>query len=181
MVEIEIKAWVDDWASVEKALDSSMEYKGPVQKDDEVWSIPLIQPGPRSGDFRLRVRRQPGSTLITFKDKSYRNGLEINREVEFGVSDPEAFESLLSMMSARRLYGKSKRGKAWQSGEGLLAELLRVEGLGDFIEVETLREEGQDFDVDEIRAELSAVLEHCGIPAERIESKTYLQLLGFTR
>lgn len=181
MVEIELKAWVDDWAAVEKALHSFMEYEGPVRKDDEVWSIPLIQPGPRSGDFRLRVRRQPGSTLVTVKDKSYRNGLEINHEVEFGVSDPKAFGSLLDMMSARRLYGKSKSGKSWSSGTGLFAELLKVEGLGDFLEVETMRDDGQDFDEGEIRADLVAVLARCGIPAARIESRTYSQMLGLAR
>jgi predicted adenylyl cyclase CyaB len=180
MVEIELKAWVDDWDAVETALDSFMEYEGPVQKDDEVWSLPLIQPGPRSGDFRLRVRRQPEGTVVTVKDKSYRNGLEINREVEFGVSDPASFAKMLSMMSARRLYGKSKRGKSWRSIDGVLAELLKVEGLGDFLEVEILRDDGQEFDERKIKAELAAVLSRCGIPESRIESRTYSQMLGLT-
>jgi predicted adenylyl cyclase CyaB len=107
--------------------------------------------------------------------------MEINREVEFGVQDSESFRRFLDKMSARLQYRKRKTGNLWKDSEGIIAELVHVEGLGDYLEVETLYEEHQDVDIDRLRMKLMSIVESCGFNSEDLEPRPYSQLLGMSR
>ncbi|MCE1195687.1 class IV adenylate cyclase [bacterium] len=178
MLEIELKARVRDHGSVESRLSTFMTYGGPIDKRDEYWSIPLAVPSPSGPGFRFRLRCEPGSDTVTFKEKTYTSTVEINKETEFGVADAAAFRAFLAKMSAKLLYRKSKKGGLWRGSDGIIAELVRVEGLGEYLEVEILCEENPSADVDRVKKRLIAVIERCGLPASDIEPRPYSQLLG---
>jgi predicted adenylyl cyclase CyaB len=178
MLEIELKAKVSDHALVESRLSSFMTYGGPIDKRDEYWSIPLATPSATGPGFRFRLRCEPGSDTVTFKEKTYTSTVEINKETEFGVADAAAFRAFLAKMSARLLYRKSKRGGVWRAADGIIAELVTVEGLGEYLEVETLCEENPSVDVNSVRKRLIAVIDRCGLLASDIEPRPYSQLLG---
>ena len=178
MLEIELKARVRDHASVESRLSSFMTYGGPIDKRDEYWSIPLAAPSAAGPGFRFRLRCEPAGDTVTFKEKTYTSTVEINKETEFGVADAAAFRAFLAKMSAKILYRKSKKGGVWRSADGIVAELVTVEGLGEYLEVETLCEETPSVDVNGVRKRLIAVIEKCGLLASDIEPRPYSQLLG---
>lgn len=178
MLEIELKARVRDHGSVESRLSTFMTYGGPIDKRDEYWSIPLAVPSSSGPGFRFRLRCEPGSDTVTFKEKTYTSTVEINKETEFGVADAAAFRAFLAKMSAKLLYRKSKKGGLWRGSDGIIAELVRVEGLGEYLEVEILCEENPSADVDRVKKRLIAVIERCGLPASDIEPRPYSQLLG---
>jgi adenylate cyclase, class 2 len=181
MLEIELKARVKDSSAVGERLDSLLVYAGEVEKRDEYWSVPLADSVIASSGFRLRMRYESGKTTVTFKEKTYDGNVEVNREVEFGILDPEAFKLFLGKMSAKFVYGKTKKGKAWTCGADILAELVEVEGLGTFLEVETLCEDSKQVDLEMTKARLQKVIENCGLRERDIEPRPYSQLLGMSR
>ena len=181
MLEIELKAVVGDPQSVEQRLGGFLDYAGEVDKADEYWSLPLADPAIPAMGFRLRVRTEPGKTTVTFKEKAYDGNVEVNREVEFGILDPDAFRLFLDRMSAKFIYRKTKKGKMWK-GEGLLvAELVDVDGLGCFLEVETLCAESDELDMAGLKSSLMEVIAGCGLGSNDLEPRSYSQLLGMSR
>lgn len=178
MLEIELKARVADREAVEKCLAAFMSYAGKVDKRDEYWSVPIVASFIASTGFHFRLRAEPGQTTVTFKEKTYANDIEINREVQFGITDAEAFHRFLTKMSGKLIYRKSKTGSAWKNEKGILAELIHVDKLGQYLEVESLSEESEEIDVGKKKAELMEIITRCGLAASDIEARPYSQLLG---
>jgi len=181
MLEIELKARVSDHAAVEARLSALMTFLGDIDKRDEYWSLPLVNSFYPPLGFRLRLRIEPGKATVTFKEKTYTDSLEVNKEVEFGILDAEAFRQFLSKMAAKLLYRKQKNGTSWKGANDILAELVVVEGLGEYLEVETLCDESSEIDVGRIKKALVEVIESCGLSARDIEARPYSQLLGMPR
>jgi len=183
MVEIELKARVADWKHVHSRLTSMLTYSGEVEKNDEYWSVPLVESFIPATGFRLRLRIEPGKSTVTFKEKTYSASMEVNKEVEFGVDDPTAFREFLGKMSAKFLYRKRKTGSLWRGDNGIAAELVHVDGLGDYLEVETLFEErgSAEIDIEKTRTMLFSVIERCGCTQDDIEERPYSQLLGISK
>lgn len=176
-VEIELKARVGDVRAVTVALDAFMEPAGPVDKRDEYWSLPA-HAGRLAGEgLRFRVRTEPGFYRVTFKEKTMRGLVEVNRETEFSVDSAESFRAFARKLGASLLYRKTKKGSAWKSGD-VLAELVRVDGLGDFLEVETLRKDEDPAGMQAAITSIRAVMERCGLGDADIETRTYRELLG---
>ncbi len=181
MLEIELKARVDDHEAVLAKLAASMSFVGNIDKRDEYWSLPIVNASSPPPGFRLRLRIEPDKETVTFKEKTYSESIEVNKEVEFGILDAEAFRKFLDKMSAELLYRKQKNGTSWKDENNILAELVMVDGLGEYLEVERLCEEGVDLDIDEIKKDLIEVIKHCGLSARDIEARPYSQLLGMPR
>lgn len=181
MQEIELKARVADPRAVEGKLALFMDFKGTIDKHDEYWTVPVMSSVILTTGFRFRIRKEPGKATVTFKEKTYTSTIEINNEVEFGVLEPAAFQSFIEKMSAKLLYTKHKAGTQWKSEAGLLAELVRVEGLGDFLEVEAMFEDGNDIVIENVKNQLIDVIKRCGLTMADIEPRPYSQLLGMPR
>ncbi len=181
MLEIEIKARVKNPGNVRSCLEKFMQYGGEIDKHDAYWSIPVpIVPG-ATGNFRFRIRREPGQTVVTFKEKSVINNLEVNREVEFGIEDDTSFELFVRKMNAVPLYSKSKKGTLWKSAEGIIAELVEVENLGTFLEVEILKQEDDELDTMDLKRLLFAVVARCGLRESDLDERPYSQMMGIPR
>lgn len=181
MLEIEIKARVKNPDKVRSCLEEFMQYGGEIDKHDSYWSIPVpIVPG-ATGNFRFRIRREPGQTVVTFKEKSVINNLEVNREVEFGIVDDNSFELFIKKMNAFPLYSKKKKGTLWKSAEGIIAELVAVEKLGTFLEVEILKEESDELDTIDLKRMLFSVMSRCGLRESDLDERPYSQMMGIPR
>jgi adenylate cyclase class 2 len=159
------------------------------EKDDAYWvsAAPATGTLPKSG---VRIRRertaQDGgeareTILATYKSKEVRDGIEVNDEHEFAVSDAEAFAGLLASLGLEPGLRKHKQGWAWAIGK-VHAELCEVSGqtrsLGWFLELEILAEDADPETVAAAREELLALLDRAGLPRERIEGRYYSELLG---
>lgn len=181
MVEIEMKARVADPRAVREKLAGFFSYEGEIEKDDEYWSAPILSASMPAVGFRYRIRREGKGTTVTFKDKTYSDGMEINSEVEFLVSDEAAFRSFMARLSAQPLYRKKKKGSQWRGKDGLLAELVEVDGLGFFLEIEQIVDDARKTDMILIKEKLTRIMEGCGLAQSDIESRPYSQLMGMGR
>lgn len=175
-IEIEIKAWVDDAETVKNRLAAAGEHRGSYRKDDEYWKGRPGSPDALGSGVRLRRTADGPEAVVNFKRKEVRDGMEINDEREFGVSDAAAFAELLTRLGLQPWMRKRKIGEAWDIA-GITAELSLVEGLGTFIELEILAEEDSAETVDEARSRLLAALDGLGVPRRRIEPRYYTEML----
>jgi len=184
-VEIELKARLGDFAPVKERLSVLGEYCRSYTKFDTYWLPARANDGVPSG---VRLRRDSGidadgsaheSILVTYKTKEIFNGIEVNDESEFTVSDAVPFEALLDRLGLNEAIRKEKQGWAWTiAGQPpILAELSLVAGLGWFLEIEIQAANDQRQTVEESRSRLLALLEKLEIPADRIESRPYTVML----
>ncbi len=124
---------------------------------------------------------------MTYKTKEVRDGIEINDEKEFEVCSSQnntvtVFDEFLKMMGLRPGYTKQKRGWAFFKEE-INAELLEVEKLGWFLEMEIVVNDietsgGNDTTtIDEKRKQLMGFFSELGIKKDAIESRYYSEML----
>jgi adenylate cyclase, class 2 len=181
VIEVELKAHLRDRAATEAAVASFARPAGRVEKSDAYWHGPdwRLNRGTRG----FRVRSEGGSTVVTFKTKRSEGGIEINREREFEVSDSLAFEEFALRLGCEPFYGKRKTGLAFKVGGSdpcpheATIEILAVEGLGDFIEIEVLLEDEDPSHVALAQGEIRALLARAGVDESEIESRFYSELL----
>lgn len=180
MREIELKVHVSDPLAVRQKLSAFMEFQGSVDKRDEYWALELSAPAGARRQFTFRLRTEPEGNRVTYKEKTYRDGMEVNEEIEFRLGERPGFLAFIGKMGARLLYSKHKQGSLWRSAQGIQAELVEVEGLGFFLEVEFLTENSPELNVDDIRVRLTDVVQQCGLNTKEIEPRPYSQLLGYS-
>jgi adenylate cyclase class 2 len=189
-IEIELKAWVDDPLAVKEKLGRLALYNGEFLKNDTYWKQenPEIRPEafPFSG---VRVRKERGrdakgkvysAIAVTYKSKETREGLEVNYEREFSVSDVEAFEELLGQLGLKPEISKRKSGFSWDYN-GITAELTDVAGLGWFAELEIIAGNDDPETVRIARRRLLELLAKLGIDEDRIEARYYTEMLRLPR
>lgn len=177
--EIEMKAWVDDWQALERALRDRCTFERSFRKDDRYFVPP-------DGEGLFRVRSDGRRAYVTYKEKEVRDGVEVNLEREFGVDDAEAFVEFVTSFRCRETFAKVKEGLRFAC-DGLTVELVRVEELGDFLEVEYVVADGSTEDGStghaaetrhhETAERIRTFVRELGIADERIESRPYMQLL----
>jgi predicted adenylyl cyclase CyaB len=186
-VEIELKAHIDDYASLKERLSVVGVFCRSYKKCDSYW-LPS-QPDATG----VRVRRESGistdgaaheSVLATYKIKKISGGIEVNHECEFSVSDADLFEELLGRLGLRSAVRKEKEGWAWtvrsqiEGQPPILAELSMVKSLGWFLEIEILAADNNEKTVEESRGRLFALLEKLEIPTDKIEERPYTAMLA---
>ncbi|MDR1318465.1 MAG: class IV adenylate cyclase [Treponema sp.] len=202
--EIELKARVEAPETVKKRLSALGKYEAAYEKDDTYWVSPFENSGlPPSG---LRVRRETSvdkagktskTNLATYKIRKIQDGIEVNEEREFAVSDGETFEDLLGRLGLKRKIRKSKRGWAWiygppetrapperetaEAGSPIRMELSDVGELGWFLELEILAPRDDDALVARCRGELLDLLEKTGLSTGKIENRPYTEMLAAKR
>ena len=193
-VEIELKARLDDFAPVKKRLSALGAYCRSYTKSDTYWLPARVNPRQPAASIPsgVRLRRDRGvdaddavheAILVTYKTKEIFDGIEVNDESEFTVSDAAPFEALLLRLGLSEAIRKEKQGWAWLIPSQLpeqppiLAELSSVAGLGWFLEIEIQAANDQRQTVEESRSRLLALLEKLEIPAERIEARPYTVML----
>jgi len=193
LVEIELKAWLDNYELIKERLSSVGSYVRSFEKTDTYW-FPIQEgaPGvsiPYSG---LRVRRdrtvddgdaEHESVLVTLKKRKMSGNIEVNEEREFTVSNADLFEELICDLGLFKASYKKKRGWEWrvsselEGGRPINAEISMVKGLGWFLELEILSGKNSNQAVEESRKELFFLLGKLKIPEEKIETRPYTALL----
>jgi predicted adenylyl cyclase CyaB len=180
-VEIEIKAWADDWQLTKNHIDDFAQYAGSYEKSDTYWIVPIEMkkfiPELKSG-VRIRKESFAGTEHIRvcYKKKEVRTDIEVNIEKEFDISDAAAFEELLSNLGLVRGPSKHKKGWSWNY-QDITIELSEVDGLGWFCELEILAEQEDPTIITSSRERLLKLLEKIGIDASKIETRYYTEML----
>jgi len=173
MIEVEVKARVDALERMARALDGMARPAGEVDYHD-VYFTPAGEEGYSFRRFRLR--RDGGTALVTVKERIGVEGCEASREHEFEVGDAEAFAEFARVFGFKVLMEKHKHGRRWKvDGSGATVDLVTVDGLGGFVEIEIMVED--EGEVDEARDEVTGLLARLGVPADAVEPRPYTLML----
>lgn len=187
--EVEIKAWVDDMKALRERVAARYAHAGSYVKEDVYYRLPgdgagTGAPSQRAGgqgayagaiEFRLRI--DSGEAIVTAKRKSIVDGVEVNDEMEYTVSDPAAFERFAEYLGAAVFSRKRKTGDRYKAGAATI-ELSHVDRLGDFIEIERLVESDDPALISQADREVRRLLDELGIPASKVEPRYYVDMLA---
>jgi predicted adenylyl cyclase CyaB len=184
VIEVELKARLRDRSATEAAVAAFARPAGRVEKSDAYWHGPDWRLNRGAKGFRIRC--EGGSSIVTFKAKRSEGGIEVNRESEFEISDPEAFHEFIVRLGCEPFFGKRKSGLAFKAGGSgaepewpneATIEIVEVQGLGDFIEIEVLLEDEDPAKIALAQGEIRALLARAGVSDSDIESRFYSELL----
>lgn len=177
-LEVEMKAHISDRETVGERLEAvGFQPVGVVDKDDRYFR------SENGTEFRIRVEptERACRVIVTHKRKAIRDGMEFNEEHEFELIGLEAFETFCQRIGAAQFAAKRKRGRVYRR-DGLTAEVVEVEGLGSFLEIECVLEEvateSGKSDSDTAAQKVRSAFRSAGIEAAAIEPRTYLDMLG---
>jgi predicted adenylyl cyclase CyaB len=185
--EIELKAHVKDWQALLNKLRQSkfISNENYEEKKDIYFFNPLIEQSfrVRKETFTDSNNKTLKNTVFTVKEKVLENGIETNREVELDLdfnkfdSSIEFFES----MGFRKTINKEKKGYSFVFSyfkTPLHIELLKVNSLGWFFEIEFIVDEQTDKrECDLLVQYLYKTLDYFNISHDDIEMKYYSQLI----
>lgn len=180
MYEIELKARVDEREAVIAALNDFAAFCGTAEKHDTYYAL---RRGTETVTARIRTESSADGEhiLLTYKRSERRTtadgtATEVNDEQECELSAREAVESLLADSGFSVALTKTKRAMQWRHDDALF-ELCAVPPLGDFLEIEILSQTDDAETVGRIQERLRTLLARAGVPAEKIESRYYRDLL----
>lgn len=170
-IEVEIKAWVDSFDTVKESLNKQYKYIKEYEKDDLYF---------RGTDFvskeekEVRIRRVDGSSLVTYKERSHRDKVEVNIEKEFKVDNYDNFKYLVEELGYKPYVSKNKSGFLFKKDD-INIELSHVLDLGDFIEIEAILT--NDEHIDEATKSIYSILDSLDIPRDKVEDRFYVEML----
>ncbi len=185
-LEVELKAHVSDTAVLKRRIESLVGISSALceLKEDTYFSLPG-----EDALFRMRVEQSgpsfdamQGSLVFTYKNKTLREGIETNEEVEFSSPSSQGPSALLFFLClGYEVYmTKTKKGYLYTYSVRsylplLTIELVEVVGLGWFLEMEFVLEDSSM--VAQARTCLLSVLDQLGVAQASIEDEYYMHLL----
>ena len=164
MLEVEVKVRVNHKQIKEKLEELKATFIKEVQQEDTYFEHPCWNFKDR--DEALRVREEGNIFFLTFKGPKLDKKIKVRKELQLQV-ESEIFE-LLKEIGFSELKKVRKRRKLYQ-WKNLKVCLDKVEGLGDFLEIE-----GKSWKDKSIIRELVKKL---NIKEESLSTISYLELL----
>ncbi|MDI9644180.1 MAG: class IV adenylate cyclase [Candidatus Verstraetearchaeota archaeon] len=171
VVEFEVKAPLRDADEFERRL---IKVGGEFVREGRQLDHYLLHPcwDLRSRDEALRVRIEGDRCTVAYKGMRVGVGLKVREELEFSVSDAGSALELFSRLGFSVGVKVSKMRREYRL-LGAAVTVDRVDGLGDFVEIEApeeVREEGRP-------GLIEMVAEMLGISRESFMTESYVELL----
>ena len=180
MIEVEVKAKINDFNSIKKDLYTIGALERHTEHQEDIYFNSPIKDFAKS-DEALRIRKVTSKdsveTFITYKGPKIDDKSKTRKEVEVKIEDPEKvadiFESLEFVKTSKVI-----KKRTIYNFEQYIISLDDVVGLEPYMEIETDIEEGNDY-----KAEIDKIFElfkKLNI-SEGFERTSYLELLDIKR
>ncbi len=138
MYEVELKIRADHDPVRDRLAAMDADPRGTVEQEDVYYQHPTRDFG--ETDEALRLRRETDddgtTTAVTYKGPLVEAASKTRREYETGVDDGEAMARALEALGFERFETVRKRRERFDRGDYTVT-LDAVEGVGDYVEVET--------------------------------------------
>jgi len=171
MIEIEIKARADHDGVIKALKAAGASFEKTADQADIFYNAPDRDFG--KTDEALRIRHQGSAVYLTYKGKKLDKVSKTRKEIEVQVSDRQKMEDILLSLGFRKTYSVFKKRDIYHL-MGAEVCVDRVEGLGDFVELETIAEDMTE--MEKKRDELISLMRSLGIEGELIR-ESYLEML----
>ncbi|MHB9286148.1 class IV adenylate cyclase [Halobacteriales archaeon Cl-PHB] len=135
-VEVKVRTAHDGLRDRLESLDADRD--GTVRQVDTYYSAPHREFAETDEALRIRQETRQGTTTteLTYKGPRVEAESKTREEIETAVADGEATDGILTALGFDPAATVEKRRERWQYGPYLVV-LDSVDGLGEFVEVET--------------------------------------------
>jgi adenylate cyclase class 2 len=171
MIEIEIKARADLDALRKKLKQEGAALERTVEQTDVYYNAPDRDFG--RTDEALRLRNEGGQIFLTYKGKKLDAKSKTRKEVEVEVADFDKMEDILLSLGFKRTLRVHKIREIYRL-DGAVVCLDRVDGLGNFVELETLAVD--ESEIEKRRDWLIGMMRGLGVKGDLIR-ESYLEML----
>jgi len=170
MIEVEAKVFLNQekikYKNILKFLEKNYQKISETQKKDYYFKNILKQ--------KIRVRETEEKIIVTHKNKTLKNKIEVNQESEFEIKDKSAFFKFLKKLNFILFAQKNKKTYAFKHNNFTI-ELNYVKNLGWFLEIEKLCSHKKNLNQEFVLLEKE--FEVFGFSKKDFEPKKYLELL----
>jgi len=172
--EIELKAKISSREEIAKrVITMGGRFLREVTQEDLYFRHPCRDL--RDRDEALRLRKEEGRCILTFKGRRLGSGVKMREEVEVVVDDGGAAATILKRLGFEEAFMISKNRRI-HALEGAEISLDSVDGLGEFVEIELILKDGVA--IEGMKEKLHDLAERLQIPKERLTTESYLELLA---
>lgn len=190
MLEVEIKAMLDHVPAEylqQLAIEKGFQKAGRLQETDIYFNGISRNFMETDEALRLRTCKDPDTkevrTLVTYKGPTLDQMSSTRIEYETSVGDSETMKNLLAALGFQEVFTVDKDRQEWKLKSDDRGEITlcidTVEGLGSFMELETMIEDSREENKDAAVEVLLSILDEFGVPRENLTGKSYLEMLYF--
>ena len=172
MIEVEVKARIDNFDEMESRLNNIGAVKSKTEFQEDIYFASPIVDSAKT-DEALRIRTTDNDIFITYKGPKLNSEAKTRKEVEMNIESAEKAKDIFEEIGFKeaRTVRKSRQYYTYENFEISLDD---VEGLPPYMEIEIALEDNSDYD--EAQGEIFKLFEKLGI-TDGFERTSYMELL----
>ena len=176
MIEVEVKAKVDNFDDIKVKLDNlGAIFKKHEFQEDIYFASPIVDFAETDEALRIRTTRQDDleNIFITYKGPKIDKNSKTRREVEMGIDESAKCSEIFEAIGFKKVR-TVRKNRQYFSLENFEISLDDVEGLDPYMEIEVGLDDGEDYT--KAQESIFDLFEKLGI-TDGFERTSYLELL----
>lgn len=176
MIEVEVKAKIDNFKDIEKKLDEIGAHKSKKEFQEDIYfNSPVVDFAKTDEALRIRTTKQNDDTniFITYKGPKIDEKSKTRKEIEMGIDDSEKCSDIFEAIGFEKVR-TVRKNRQYYTYKNFEISLDDIEGLDPYMEIEVALEDGADYS--EAQDSIFKLFEKLGI-TDGFERTSYLELL----
>ena len=176
MIEVEVKAKIDNFEDMEKKLNELGALKTKKEFQEDIYfNSPVADFAKTDEALRIRTTKEKDSKniFITYKGPKIDKNSKTRKEIEMGIEDSEKCADIFEAIGFEKVRAVRK-DRQYFAYENFEISLDDVEGLDPYMEIEIALEDGSDYN--DAQKSIFELFEKLGI-TDGFERTSYLELL----
>lgn len=176
MIEVEVKAKIDNFEDMEKKLNELGALKTKKEfQEDLYFNSPVVDFAKTDEALRIRTTKENDNTniFITYKGPKIDKNSKTRKEIEMGIEDSEKCAGIFEAIGFKKVRAVRKN-RQYFTYQNFEISLDDVEGLDPYMEIEIALEDGSDYN--DAQNSIFKLFEKLGI-TDGFERTSYLELL----
>ncbi|MBR2558007.1 MAG: class IV adenylate cyclase [Methanobrevibacter sp.] len=176
MIEVEVKAKIDNFEDVEKKLNEIGAKKSKKEFQEDIYfASPIVDFAKTDEALRIRTTKEDNTSkiFITYKGPKIDKKSKTRKEIEMGIEEAEKCSEIFEAIGFEKVRTVSKN-RQYYTYENFEISLDDIEGLDPYMEIEVALEDGQDYS--NAQDSIFELFEKLGI-TDGFERTSYLELL----
>ena len=173
VIEVEMKIKINDLQELEyRLIELGAKLKEIVNQRDQYFAHPKKDFA--KTDEAFRIREDSNKVYLTYKGPKFDSKSKTRVEINVEFFDANKLTQILEQLDFKRVLVVSKERKIYEYKQIEFC-LDEVEGLGSFLEVESIVQEREDFQ--EVRNKMAKLLRKLNFDPDKNIRESYLELL----
>ncbi|WP_407413780.1 class IV adenylate cyclase [Methanobrevibacter sp.] len=176
MIEVEVKAKIENFDDMKKKLENLGAIKSKKEFQEDIYfNSPIVDFANTDEALRIRTTEENEKTniFITYKGPKIDSKSKTRKEIEIAIEDSEKCSDIFQNLGFTKVRAVRKN-RQYYTYENFEISLDDVEGLEPYMEIEIALEDGNDYS--EAQEKIFELFSKLGIEDE-FERTSYLELL----